>query len=59
MTIPLEDDLIPFLFGAMAMLILCAMTLDAIGKRSIDRKRREQEKRESLRGLENKGQEDD
>ena len=55
MTIPLEDYLIPFLFGAMVMFILCTMALDAIGKRSIDRKRREQEKRESLRGLENKG----
>jgi hypothetical protein len=55
MMIPLEDYLIPFLFGAMAMLILCAMTLDAIGKKSIERKRRGHEKEELLRRLENKG----
>lgn len=59
MTIPLEDIFIPFLLGAMVMLILCTISLDAIGKRSIDRKRREKEKRESLRGLENKGQDDE
>lgn len=59
MMIQLDDALIPFLFGAMVMLILCAIALDDIGKRSIDRKRRAHEKSELLRHLENKGTEDE
>lgn len=59
MSFPLEDSAIPFLFGAMVMFILCVIALDAIGKKSIDRKRREREKNEYLRSIENKGTDDD
>ena len=43
---PFDDAVIPFLLGALAMLILCVMALDAIGKMDIAKKRRERDKRE-------------
>lgn len=56
---PFDDAVIPFLLGALAMLILCVMALDAIGKMDIAKKRRERDKREYLRSLENKGPDDE
>jgi hypothetical protein len=56
---PFDDAVIPFLLGALAMLILCVMALDAIGKMDIAKKRRERDKREYLRNLENKGPDDE
>lgn len=56
---PFDDAVIPFLLGALVMLILCVMALDAIGKMDIAKKRRERDKRESLRNLENKGPDDE
>ena len=41
------------------MLILCVMALDAIGKMDIAKNRRERDKREYLRNLENKGPDDE
>lgn len=54
-----DDAVIPFLLGALVMLILCVMALDAIGKMDIAKKRRERDKREYLRSLENKGPDDE
>ena len=56
---PFDDAVIPFLLVALAMLILCVMALDAIGKMDIAKKRRERDKREYLRSLENKGPDDE
>ena len=56
---PFDDAVIPLLLGALAMLILCVMALDAIGKMDIAKKRRERDKREYLRSLENKGPDDE
>ena len=56
---PCDDAVIPLLLGALAMLILCVMARDAIGKMDIAKKRSERDKREYLRSLENKGPDDE